>query len=336
MHTDERDRLAALELLHSFGEQVLPGALRRIAAWKQLARAELPELTRDLLQELAVDCLMHPREVVALTDAGRYERWIRLAERWIYRFYVRPRVPPARPAGQPSASLPEVATTVLPELPPHWIRLGNGRTNLTASAVRDGRSLPSLQRELERLLRHVGGGAEHDAFWRARLAEALTGLAADLLRQRGAVHLLPERRARPDPGRRLQRIRVLGRRFHVRRATIDARRVVRHWHRAGALDAADAPLGLLRDAVRVWPRSSVAWLWLGEAHCARSEFAATLRAVRAHRRLLAPQPGRAVLLRARVLEARGRLAAALALLARAARRWPHEARLRRALAAVSG
>jgi hypothetical protein len=37
-----------------------------------------------------------------------------------------------------------------------------------------------LQQRLEAWARRLGCDAEHDAFWRARLAEALTGLAADL------------------------------------------------------------------------------------------------------------------------------------------------------------
>mgnify|MGYP001208026216 CR=1 FL=1 len=335
MENDDPLRTAALALLDAFRERILPGTLRRVAAWKRLGRRELPELAAELMQELALDCLQHAATIVALSDAQRHGRWMRLAERWIYRHRVRPRLPAARPAGQPSALAPERTAADLPEVPPHWVRLRNGRPNLSASAVRDGRPLTTLQREVEHLVARLGRGHDHDAFWRARLAEALTGLAADLLRLGGVLHLLPERRPRPDPERRLVRIRTLGRRFHVRPATLLVRRVVRRWTTA-RLDEPDVPRRLLLDAVRVWPRSTVAWLWLAEACLAAGDLGAALQAVRTHRTLPTGQRGRATLLRARVLEARGALPAACALLVRAARRWPQEARLRRALRALSG
>lgn len=334
MENDDPIRTAALALLQTFGERILPGTLRRVAVWKRLGRRELPELAAELMQELALDCLEHAALIVALSESQRHGRWMRLVERWIYRHRVRPYLPAARPAGQPSALTPERAAAELPEVPQHWVRLRNGRPNLSASAVRDGRPLTTLQREVEHLVAQLGRGHDYDAFWRARLAEALTGLAADLLRRDAQVHLLPERRPRPDTERRLARIRTLGRRFHVRPATLAVRRVVRRWTTA-PLDDPGVPRQILGDAVRVWPRSTVAWLWLAEACVAAGDLAAALHAVRQHRTLPTGQRGRTTLLRARVLEARGAFAAAVALLVRASRRWPHEARLRRALAALS-
>jgi hypothetical protein len=331
MSTDEPDRAEALALLQAFGARVLPGTLRRIAAWKRLGRGELPQLTEDLLQELAIDCLLHARTIVALPPGPRHARWMRMAERWVYRHHVRPRIPPAVPAGVPA---PIGATTALPDAPDHWVRLGNGRWNLTASAVRDRRPLAALQNEVECLVVRLGCDGEHDAFWRARLAEALTGLGADLLRQRGGLLLLPAARAAVDPQRHLRRIRALGRRFHVRPSTIAVRRIVRRWTQRPPLADPDAARQVLQDAARVWPRSPVVWPWLGEACLAAGDARGALQAVRAQGRLRPRQRGRAVLLRARVLELRGRWRAAVQLLSRSARRWPHEARLRQALAAV--
>ncbi len=334
MHTDERERAAALAALRTFGERILPGTLRRIASWKRLSRGELPELLDDLLQELAIDCLEHARTIVALPPAARHGRWMRMAERWVYRFHVRPRIPAAKPAGQPSRwDAGDAATRDLPEVSDRWVRLGNGRWNLSASAARAGRPLAALQAEVEQLAVRLGCDGERDAFWRARLAEALTGLAADLLRERGGLLLLPGRRCSPDPERRLRRVRALARHFHLRASTIDARRAVRRWVARARLDDA-APQRLLHDAVQIWPHSTVAWSWLGEACVARGDLAGALAAVRAHRHLRPEQHSRTTLLRARVLEMRGRFGAAVRLLQRARRRSPHDARLRRALAAI--
>jgi hypothetical protein len=339
MHQDEREVAEALALLRAFGTRILPGTLRRIARWKRLARDELPDLCEELMQELAVDCLEHTATITTMPTAQRNGRWMRMAERWVYRHHVRPRVPPAAPP--PRLSMAPAAADVAaaaeqdepPEVPRQWVQLGNGRRNLTASAVREGRPLAALQSELEQLVVQLGCDGEHDAFWRARLAEALTGLAADLLRRRGMVRLLPGPRCRPDPERRLDRMRSLGRRFHLRPSTIDVRRILRYWTVLASFDEA-APERLLLDAVRVWPHSTVAWLWLGEAALARGDLRAALAAMRMHRRLPPSQPGRTTLLRARVLEMRGRWSAAVHLLQRAHRRWPHEVRLRRALDAI--
>ncbi|MBX3463858.1 MAG: hypothetical protein KF830_11870 [Planctomycetes bacterium] len=329
MHDGEPDRAEALALLDLFCRRLLPGLLRRIATWKQLGRGELPELAEDVRQELALDCLQHAAVVRALPATARHARWMRLAERWVYRQRVRPRIPPARPAGLP-APIGNGEETALPEVP-GGVRLGNGRWNLTASAVREGRPLGAMQRQLEQLASQLGGD---DGFWRARLAEALAGLAADLLQERGGLHVLYDLTP-PARQRRLRRLRALRRRFHVRPSTIDVRRAVRRWTQAAHLDAAAAPLRLLEDAVQLWPASSVAWLWLAEACLGEGDLRGALAAVRSHRRLGVPPRGRAVLLRARVLEARGRWSAAVRLLRRAAHRWPHEGRLRQALARIT-
>lgn len=336
MQDDPTERAAALALLHTFGSRLLPGTLRRIAGWKQLGRGELPELLDELLQELAVDCLQHARAIVSMTPSQRHGRWMRLAERWVYRHHVRPRLPSASPSGRPrpfDRADPTADPAPLPDLPDGWVRLANGRWNVSASAVRDRRPVAELRSELERLAVQLGCDGEYDAFWRARLAEALTGLAADLLRQRGGLRLLPGTRCTPDPERRLQRLRALRRHFHPRPSTIDARRLVRTWARPARFDA-DAPRRLLRAAVQAWPRSTIAWSWLAEECLDRGDLAGALAAARAERQVPGAPRSRTTLVRARVLEMRGRWSAALRLLERASRRWPHEARLRRALLAI--
>jgi hypothetical protein len=334
MQTEHRERERALAHLHTFGTRILPGTLRRIASWKQLGRGELPELRDELLQELAVDCLQHAPAIVSMPAAQRHGRWMRLAERWVYRHHLRPRLPAALPTARPRPA--EVADdgAELPALPEGWVRLANGRWNLSASAVRDGRPVAELRSQLEQLVVRLGCDGEHDAFWRARLAEALTGLAADLLRQRRRLHLLSGPRCRPDPERRLERIRSLARHFHLRPSTIDVRRLVRHWTTRPRFDA-DAPRRLLGDAVRIWPRSPVALAWLAEESLTRGDLAGALAAVRRQRELPSPPRARTTLVRARVLEMRGRWHAAVQLLRRARRRWPGEPRLRRALAMIN-
>lgn len=316
--TPDEAASAALTLLATFCTRILPGTVRRIASWKRLPRGALAELQAEVRQELAIDCLEHGALVVALSPAQRHARWMRLAERWIYRQHVSrrgaamPHDAPAPPgACFPAAPLPE----------PEFVPLANGRTNLTATAARSGLRVKRLQRQLEQWARHLGCDAAHDAFWRARLAEALAGLGADLLRDRGQVRLLPRRRHAPDPEGRLQRLRRLSARFHVRPSTAPERSLLRRWLRQRDLDG-KAPRRLLAAAATLAPHDAAAWLWLFEACLADGDVAAAAAAVRQCRRLAAPLPLADALARARLLEARGRLRAATALLHRAAARHP--------------
>jgi len=211
--------------------------------------------------------------------------------------------------------------------------MGNGRSNLAASALQNGQRLEVLQGKLERVVARAGRGPDYHEFWRARLAEALVGLAADLLLDRGALHVLPRARRCPDPRGRLRRIRAIVSRFHVLPSTIDVRRAARPWVRRPRLDG-DAPLLLLEEAVRLLPFAPGAWLWLFEAHVAAGHLRSAVRALR-RCRSCGGERAAILLARARLLEARGRWPAAIALLRRAARRWPLETRVRQALATVS-
>ncbi len=61
----------ALSLLEGFRSRVLPGVLRRMSVWKRLEASGQQEVAADAMQELALDCLAHPQEVLALPARGR-------------------------------------------------------------------------------------------------------------------------------------------------------------------------------------------------------------------------------------------------------------------------
>lgn len=321
----------ALARLDHFARCVLPCTVRRIAAWKKIPPGELLDLQLELRQELAVDCLEHPAAVLALSTPARHSRWMRLVERWVYRNRV-------NPARNRTASDPddEPAPPAPPPDPPGdlgVVLLRNGRCNIAASARQKGERLRDVLARVERFARHLGNGREQVAFWRQRVGEALTGLAADLLLDRGAVHVLPARRRRPDPLGRLSRLRRLGARFHVLPSTRDVRLALAPWVRRARF-CPGTPRRLLEHAAALCPQQAPAWLWLFEACLAEGDLAYASRALRLGRSRARLPAHAAVLARGRLLQARGRHRAALALLQRAAFRWPRQSRLRCALAAI--
>ncbi|HEX6810494.1 MAG TPA: hypothetical protein VF384_02620 [Planctomycetota bacterium] len=334
MNIDEQKRrLEALALLEVFCQRILPGALRRIAGWKGLARGQLPDLTDELHQELAVDCLLHANTVVHLPPSQRHARWLRAAERWIYHHRLgRNQCTPLPDASPAAASHPIPAETGLVSRP-QVVAMVNGRLNLTATAASDGVVMRRLRQELEALATDLGCDEQYLAFWRLRLAEAMTGLAADLLRDQGVVGPLARRHAAPDPRGRLRRIRRIAAHFRVGQSTLAVRRLLREWVRRPRLDAR-APRRLLEQATRLHPAAPGAWLWLFEACLAESDLGAAMRALRAGRRLAAADPIASTLARARLLEARDQWHAATALIRRAFGRWPHDPRLERVLASL--
>jgi hypothetical protein len=331
MAHDEQElhcREQALALLDHFATRILPGTVRRIAAWKKIPLGELPDLQLELRQELAVDCLQHTSTLLAMPTAVRHARWMRLCERWVYRNRVV--VSRHRGPGEPdeAAAPPEPE----PDTPsdPEVVRLVNGRCNLAASAHRTGQKVRDVRTRLEGLAADLGDDAESIDFWRQRVGEALTGLAADLLQDRGVVHLLRAARTLPDPQRRLARLRRLGTRFRVRPSTRDARLALAPWIRRPQLGPS-APRRLLEVATALCPRQAPAWLWLFEACVADGDLAAATQALREGRQMAGLPRHAAVLARGRLLQVRGRSRAAFALLRRALRRWPRQSRLRHAL-----
>ncbi|HZN40072.1 MAG TPA: hypothetical protein VFD82_14795 [Planctomycetota bacterium] len=330
--SEQTRRVEALALLEVFTKRILPGAIRRIAAWKGIRRGQIPDLTDELRQELAVDCLLHADTVVRLPTSERHTRWMRAAERWIYHHRVGRNKNTVMPDASLAARGPGVAETDL--VSRHSIvAMGNGRLNLAASAASGRKEARRLRQELEVLATELGCDEQYLAFWRLRLAEALTGLAADLLRDRGAVHLLARQRPAPDPRGRLRRIRRIAAHFRVRSSSHDVRSVLRDWVRRPRLDA-HAPRRLLEHATGLHPTAAGTWLWLFEACLVEADLVAALRAVRNGRRVAGADRIAITLARARLLEARDQWPAAMALIRRACDRWPHDARLARIRAAI--
>ncbi|MCA8966165.1 MAG: hypothetical protein KDC48_14875, partial [Planctomycetes bacterium] len=268
----------ALDLLEPFVARVLPGTVRRIATWRSLSSAVATDLLDDLRQELALDCLQHGRAIRDLPQPERHRRWMRLVECWIRR-QTRASRRGACPQPDPELLISREAAPTdelpeLPELPAAFSRrMRNGRCNLSACARDGGATQHALRREVDALVARLGRGARYVGFWRNRLAEVLTGLAADLLRQRGALQVVRGATSAPDPQRRLLRLRRLRRRVPVWRNAIDLRRVMRRWSSLPDVLAA-SPRQLLEQATELNPFLGTAWLWLFEACVAENDLLA--------------------------------------------------------------
>lgn len=334
MPTTELDtRSEALQLLQIFAQRILPGAIRRIAAWQNLPLLQVRDLCAEVRQELAVDCLENPALVTALPPRQRHARWLRATERWIYHqrsaracqgldLDELTAPAPTAEAAPIAPAPPEAAAAPTAPSVSSAIALGNGRCNAVASAAGHGRSARWVRQHFDRLADQLGFGETYHAFWRRRLGEAFTGLAADLLRADDRVCVLPARHAAVDITGRLRRIRRLALRFAVRRSTLDVRRMLRPLARRPRFDAS-SPRRLLEQATRLHPEAGPTWLWLFEACLAERDLRGAAVALRRCRRSSARGSPALVLARARLLEAHGRLPGALALLRRAHDRTPY-------------
>lgn len=328
MSRTDSDRTTALELLTRFQLEILPGALRRIATWKGIPRRLLQEWLDDVVQELAVDCLEHASVIVRLSERERHSRWMRRAEAVIYRLrrqmsglaaaVEEPAVPSWQLERQPDVHLPPL------------VALSNGRTNVLASIRQSGQARRDLREQLDQLAAQLGWDDERLEFWQARVVEALTGLAADLLLEEQSVLALSSLPL-PAPDRRRARLRRLGARFPVQPSTRVVRSVLRPWIRRNKHPEMDAR-SLLEQAVTLGPDSGAAWLWLMEACCHERDARGAVRAVWQARRCHGVSRSAVVLARARVFELRGRFDAGIKLLRRAKRRWPREHSIGAALA----
>ncbi|MGE3173562.1 MAG: hypothetical protein AB7O97_13140 [Planctomycetota bacterium] len=344
---DDGPATAALAALEPFVRRLLPAQLHRHAQRRRLPPGDRRELLDDLHQELRLDCLLHPTAIAALDERERHQRWFRLAERWLYRQRRRGEEVAedldwlAGGAAVGDAPAPEASAALLPAAVHRRLvavqrrseRHRNGRCNLTATAARLGLGRRELRGLWAEVASHLGYDDAFLAFWQRRLAEALCGLAADLLRDQGALCLLPRARALPDPEGRLRRIRRIRAALSVRPVPFALRRMLAQVLRRRS---APTPAGLLAAAAALHPSGTVR-LWQFEAAVLERDWADAARALRAARVAGCGDDLAValVLARARLLQVRGRDDAALQLLRRASdRRAGREPRLRRALTAL--
>jgi hypothetical protein len=331
-------RPPAVEMLDEFAERALPTMLRRMRCWKGLSSRRHADVLADLRQDLLLDCLENAAALAAMTPLERHARWFRLLERRHYQLRVRDgrlteaasdpnQVAEPMPA---SLALRDVVSDpdcrVVQKLLRAARSMKNGRLNAEATAGRLGLHPRDVRAVWGRVTAALGYDEQFLAFWRQRLVEALVGLAADLLRDRGLVRLHAEgERARPDPRGRLRRIAQIKRRLSVRPLPAELRAVLAQFTRRRLLQRLD-PWLALQAALRLQPACPRVLLWHFEnavAHGLLREAARALRRARA----AGADTVRLVLARARLLEARVRVAAAAALLRRAAARHRGDTRL---------
>ncbi|HLU38566.1 MAG TPA: hypothetical protein VK081_04225 [Planctomycetota bacterium] len=330
----------SLKCLDAFYRAALPAAVRRLRGWRGAASLH-GDLVADLRQEVATDFLAHRAALETMSTRERHERWLRLIGRTHYR--LRGRDAATTTDGDLDAIAAVVHAAQAPalegrarefaeQLLEHGVHLKNGRLNEVITARSIGLSPLQLRRRGERLLAALDLHRDLE-FWSRRLVEALLGLAADVLRDRSDVLILGEqRRVRPDPHGRLQRIRRLRDRLRYLPVGTTLRRVLLRYG-TRCRDPFDPELAL-RCALDLAPRSAEVHLWWFELAAARGDARRAARALRAARTADADRVS-VVLARARLLELRGRDGAAHALLLRAMRRHG-DPRLRLCLERVAG
>lgn len=232
---------AALALAATFTRHLLGKAIRRLANRRGYGQRCQPELLHDVRQEICLDALQNSALIVALSLPDRHQRWFRLTERWIYHQRLsldRIQHPEWLLAKGDESKNPELATCQLPglgsnsnhlqALAAHSKSHASGKANLAATAAPLGIDPRRVRRIWERLAKELGYDEEFLRFWRRRLGEALTGLGADLLRDRGECWLLPLQHLAPDPKGRRQRIARIRKVLNVRPLPSDLRRASGH------------------------------------------------------------------------------------------------------------
>ena len=344
--SDRPARDAALALLEAFRSRVLPGVLRRMAIWKRLEASGQQELAGEAMQELAVDCLAHPAEVRALPERDRHTRWIRIVQRVHYALRERSgrksvgedalhsiECGPQTPIDVPLRS---ADARLLERMLAHATRLKNGRVSLRATARSLGVSPNTLAALRARVAEALGHDDDRADYWRSRLADALCSTAAAWLRQGGDLNLWDDARRRDfEP----EQCRARFARIRDALALRPPDPETRHALELVLTPAADRPVAvspreLLRIAERIAPRDGSVILWRFEAEIANGAYDEASRCLLRARQIGADRV-RIVLARARLLEARGALDAARALLARAASRHRGDQRVRASLDACS-
>ena len=322
---------AALALAATFTRHLLGKAIRRLANRRGYGQRCQPELLHDVRQEICLDALQNSALIVALSLPDRHQRWFRLTERWIYHQRLsldRIQHPEWLLAKGDESKDPELATCQLPglgsnsnhlqALAAHSKSHASGKANLAATAAPLGIDPRRVRRIWERLAKELGYDEEFLRFWRRRLGEALTGLGADLLRDRGECWLLPLQHLAPDPKGRRQRIARIRKVLNVRPLPSDLRRASGH-NLAGRGHIGQDPHQVLSYATALAPNSAAAWLWRFEAALAKRDLRDALGSVRqAHR--LGADFVTLLLARARLREAAGKLAFGIRLLQRHSQR----------------
>ncbi len=323
-----------LDCLQDFFTRALPGAIRRLGCWQGLHQERHADVIDDIRQDIAIDYLTHRDATLALPPSERHERWLRVMGRSHYRMRGRTNyLAIAEPALD---ALPAPAVDGVGELGDdnlHFaeqmctsaVHLKNGRINERQTARTIGVSENELRVRQQRLIEELGLDAQTVAFWRQRLVEALLGLAADVLRDGGHVAIHAEaRRPRPDPRARLRRVLAIKARLRHVHQPPELRRVLCRYgeKQRHQLDPATALLG----AAELAPGLAAVHLWRFELCVACHDATGAARALRAARHC-GPDPVALVLARARLLELRGREAAARLLLHRAVARHRADPRL---------
>jgi len=321
---DARER--ALRHYDTFCRRMLPGTIRRIAAWKGMTTLGLSHWVEEAEQELALDSLQNAAEVVAMTRRERNRRWMRLAARAIY--HLEQQGHPCDVSADELACAPNAAGEPVAVRMPPVVKLHNGRPNLTATMRERGVGRRALRRQLDELSTALGWNEDRARFWQHRTAEAIAGLGADVLRQQQRLFTVDDAPP-PDPERRRRRLRRIARRLPVHPSTLLTRRALRAWERPGRRPT-DAR-AMLEHACRLAPAQASCWLWLFEACVAQRDLPAAASAIRRARGCADAPKAAITLARARLLEVRGRLPAGLRLLRRAHRRGPQAGLLLRAL-----
>jgi hypothetical protein len=317
-----------LACLDQFLKVAMPAAVRKLRSWQGLSPTQHSDLVADLSQEVAADFLAHRAAIEAMTVDQRHERWLRLVGRSHYRLRGREarcidgsaRVDELvvdEPIAATPPSLPASDAEFVEALLQRGVRLKNGRLNEYITARSIGLSKLQLRRRGQRLIAALQADRDVE-FWRRRLAEALVGLAADVLRDRGLVVIHGEAaRARPDPATRLRRVQRIRERLRFLPLSPALRRVLaRYGNRC--IDPLD-PARALSAARDLEPHAPPVHLWRFELAVVQRDPQRAARALILARRC-GGDPVAIVLARARLLELRGRLPAARALLLRARRR----------------
>jgi hypothetical protein len=335
-------RELALLALASFTERLLYGQIRRHGRCARATTERRRQLHAEIQQELRADCVEHAAEILSLPIRERHSRWFRMAERWLYRehrsascgddgdqadirspdgFLALLRAEAERMAEQALGSAA-------------YDRPTDQRDSVSSFARRVGLSRTDARDVWAQTATQIGYDEAYFAFWRRRLAEALTGLAADRLRDSGRLCLLPRRRAKPDPMTRSRRVQRIVERLRVAPQPHDIRKALAMLQRRRAIHRR-SPAELLAAAARLDPKSPTIELWRFESAMADNDMLAAARALRRARRRSA-DPVAVALSRARLAAMRRGHAAGRAILARAIERHPSDERLRAAWRMAAG